>query len=113
MKFSMELRFNIMSYRKLTNKNNQWILYCKEHKEALEKIGLDFVIFENESNFREYATTGCVKGKAISSDVQSALEDSKFWLLHDFITEYFEMDVSLFDSYEESRIARKESSEEA
>lgn len=96
-----------MSFRRRNNRKEAWEEYCIANADVLETIGLHHTIHACESKFREYAKTGYVNDSYDVKIAPSELDDKKFWLLHRFITEYFDMDALLFENYESSRVIRK------
>ncbi|MFK8012994.1 MAG: hypothetical protein AB8B80_13205 [Marinicellaceae bacterium] len=91
---------------KSKNKYNIWLDYCDKKSDDIYFIGLESEIFESEKKFREYATYGTINGKSDRFQTVDQINDEKFWKLFDFITSYFDMDASLFDEIEKSRINR-------
>lgn len=96
-----------MAFRKNWNTHELWKEHCQNHKDLIEKLKLSSWTFENEQNFRNFATTGTTELKSNEVLDFSKLDDSVFWELFDFIDSYFEMDMSLFDSFEQARVNRK------
>ena len=96
-----------MNYKNRKNKQVIWGDYCIENADLLAKIGLESSILASEHSFREYATKGKIIGSNNTSISPSDLGDEKFWLLHEFITNFFDMDASLFEEFENSRVNRK------
>lgn len=95
-----------MSYRRTENRHDIWLEYCKKNISSLEFIGLDPKVYRTEDVFREFATLGTIEVSSEGLIRIGELEDEKFWTLHKFITEYFDMDAMLFEEYEKSRIER-------
>jgi hypothetical protein len=97
-----------MSFRRTINEESLWTSHCERNSELLSLPELPYWIFEKEGNFRVFATNGQTNesgdGEVFNFD---ELDEEIFWNLFDFITSYFEMDMSLFNKFEESRIKRK------
>ncbi|MEM7110917.1 MAG: cytochrome P450 [Chloroflexota bacterium] len=96
-----------MSYHKKYNTKEIWDEYCAEKAAMLVDIGLEPSIYRTESIFREWATKGYSEEVDIPHAPPSELGDEKFWLLFDFINNFFDGDMMLFDNFENSRLARK------
>ncbi len=95
-----------MSYRRKINNHDTWLQYCEKNVSILKSIGLDQCVYKTEKIFREFVTHGTVNGNNDGLTKASELDDDKFWMLHDFISHYFDMDAILFDDFEMSRIRR-------
>jgi len=95
-----------MSYRKVKNAKEIWIEYCAQNSVTLIEIGLDPSVYKTEGAFREWATKGFLETATIPHFSPNELSDEKFWLLHNFVTHFFDYDAVLFEYYERSRIAR-------
>jgi len=87
------------------SRHDIWIAYCQERASLLESVGLDPCVVRSERTFREFATSGTVDGRAVTPRA-SALDDERFWQLHEFITHFFDMDAATFEHYEDSRTSR-------
>jgi len=94
-----------MGYKKQSNNHKIWLDYCAKNISSIELTGLEEKVFLSENNFREFATNGTINNVRLSV-IASELEDKNFWALFDFITNYFDMDASLFDDVENSRMSR-------
>lgn len=95
-----------MSFRRHKNRHDAWSAYCLKHAGRLSAIGLDPKVYRSEQAFREYVTSGTVSGEREGLKNVRELGDEQFWLLHEFITAYFDMDAMLFEDYESSRVSR-------
>ncbi|MGD1958106.1 MAG: hypothetical protein ACFB2Y_04600 [Fulvivirga sp.] len=96
-----------MTFRKTKNKHDLWQAHCRKHQDLIVNLDLPSWPFKNEQNFRRFATTGALDAEELEVLDFDEVNDQEFWELHDFITNYFEMDASLFDSFEQSRVKRK------
>lgn len=95
-----------MSYKRSCNKHDLWLHYCQEHQAEISALNLHKEIFRTEQNFRKFATNGfTIDGKENVQRIGD-LNDAEFWVLHNLITRYFEMDALLFADCEKSRIGR-------
>lgn len=97
-----------MSYRKVHNTHSNWLKYCSKNERLIERLELPEWVFQSEANFREFVTSGKLGVTEVDDEKFdfNLLESSRFWILFDFINEYFEMDISLFDEFEKVRLKK-------
>jgi len=95
-----------MNYRRTDNRHDIWLEYCQKNIGNLEFIGLAPKVYRTEDVFREFSAQGTIEGSSEGLICIAELEDEKFWTLHKFIINYFDMDAVLFEEYEKSRVVR-------
>ena len=95
-----------MSYRKTNNSFSNWKVYCEENHELLVNLKFPSKVFEKETNFIDFMTSGQINQENNFLIDFDKIEDELFWELFTFINNYFDFDSINFTKFEKSRIKR-------
>jgi|ERR1043166_3173741 hypothetical protein len=87
-----------MTFRKKTNRHDQWAHLLENNKDALAATGLPTEIFADESRFNEFLVSGRCELKADGTTVSlGALTDDEFLRLESVVNRLFDSEFFAFD----------------
>lgn len=96
-----------MKYIRRYNTHQNWVSYCSKHIDFLTELNIDNWVFRNEGNFRDFVTYGKIDDKFEIEYNFSILSDETYFVLFNFITNYFDADMEFFDKFNSNIKNRK------